>query len=69
MDGNSERWQKGRRSGSEGGPGSKPTIRQIYAVARALCERCDERFPETKGEASELIERLRGEQPGTREAA
>lgn len=36
-------------------------MRQIYAVAAALCEKVDERFPETFEEASELIERLRRE--------
>jgi len=37
----------------------KPTVRQIYALAAALCERCGEQFPETRLEASETIERLR----------
>jgi hypothetical protein len=37
----------------------KPTVRQIYALAAVLCERADEAFPETRDEASELIERLR----------
>ena len=36
-----------------------PTVRQVYALAGALCERSGERFPETCAEASELIERLR----------
>ena len=36
-----------------------PTVRQIYALAAALCERTGEVFPETLDEASELIERLR----------
>jgi hypothetical protein len=40
-------------------PDGKPTIRQIYALAAALCERANERFPATRIEASELIERLR----------
>jgi hypothetical protein len=39
--------------------GDKPTIRQVYALAAALCERAGEGFPETRAEASELIERLR----------
>jgi hypothetical protein len=39
--------------------GGKPTVRQVYALAAALCALCDERFPETRDEASELIERLR----------
>jgi hypothetical protein len=41
--------------------GGKPTVRQIYALAAALCTLCDERFPETQDEASELIERFRRE--------
>ena len=39
----------------------KPTVRQIYALAAALCERAGEEFPETWEAASELIERLRVE--------
>jgi hypothetical protein len=35
------------------------TVRQVYALAAALCERAGETFPETRDEASELIERLR----------
>jgi hypothetical protein len=34
-------------------------VRQIYALAAALCERAGEEFPETRDAASELIERLR----------
>jgi hypothetical protein len=41
--------------------GGKPTVRQVYALAAALCERAGEEFPETFGAASELIERLRSE--------
>ena len=37
----------------------KPTVRQVYALAAALCERMGEEFPESRGDASELIERLR----------
>ena len=37
----------------------KPTVRQVYALAAALCERVGEEFPETPEAASELIERLR----------
>jgi len=37
----------------------RPTVRQVYALAGALCERTGEGFPETRAEASELIERLR----------
>ena len=39
----------------------RPTVRQIYALAAALCERGGEEFPETRDAASELIERLRTE--------
>jgi hypothetical protein len=34
-------------------------VRQVYALAAALCERAGEEFPETRDAASELIERLR----------
>jgi hypothetical protein len=37
----------------------KPTVRQVSALAAALCERMGEEFPESRGAASELIERLR----------
>jgi len=37
----------------------KPTVRQVYALAAALCERVGEEFPGTPEAASELIERLR----------
>jgi hypothetical protein len=37
----------------------KPTIRQIYALAAALCEWTGEEFPWTREAASELIERVR----------
>lgn len=37
----------------------QPTVRQIYALAAALCERMGEEFPETREAASETIERLR----------
>jgi hypothetical protein len=39
----------------------KPTVRQVYALAAALCERLGEEFPESRADASELIERLRTE--------
>jgi hypothetical protein len=39
--------------------GGKPTLRQVYALAGALCERAGEEFPASFDEASELIERLR----------
>ena len=37
----------------------KPSVRQVYALAAALCERAGETFPESFDDASELIERLR----------
>ena len=37
----------------------KPTVRQVYALAAALCKQAGEGFPETRDEATELIERLR----------
>jgi hypothetical protein len=37
----------------------KATVRQVYALAAAFCERAGETFPETREEASALIERLR----------
>ena len=43
----------------EGVEHARQTIRQIYALAAALCERAGEEFPETRDDASELIERLR----------
>ena len=42
-------------------PDAKPTVKQVYAIARALCERSGEEFPERRDDASELIERLRAE--------
>jgi hypothetical protein len=48
-----------------------PTVRQIWALAAALCERAGEEFPKNRAGASELIERLRTEnghpQPGLKE--
>ena len=40
-------------------PEGKPTVKQVYALARELCERAGEKFPSTRADASELIERLR----------
>jgi hypothetical protein len=39
----------------------RPTARQIYALAAALCERLGEEFPASGADASALIERLRRE--------
>jgi hypothetical protein len=41
------------------GMDDRPTVRQVYALAAALCERDGEAFPETRLEASQAIERLR----------
>jgi hypothetical protein len=38
---------------------AQPTVRQVYALAAALCVRMGEEFPETREAASETIERLR----------
>ncbi len=43
-------------------PEAKPTPKQVYALAHALCRRSGETFPSTRGAASALIERLRSEQ-------
>jgi hypothetical protein len=37
------------------------TVKQRYAIAAALCKRVGERFPASRGEASDLIEKLRKE--------
>jgi hypothetical protein len=42
-------------------PESKPTGRQVYALAHEFARRFDIDFPRTRGAASELIERLRKE--------
>jgi len=39
----------------------RPTVRQIYALAAALCTKVDEPWPETSRDASELIGKLRRE--------
>jgi hypothetical protein len=36
----------------------KPSVKQVYALAAALCERMGEQFPESRADASELIQRL-----------
>ena len=40
-------------------PEAKPTGKQVYALAHELAKRAGERFPQTRAEASELIQRLR----------
>ncbi|MER3409922.1 MAG: hypothetical protein C4305_02480 [Thermoleophilia bacterium] len=42
-------------------PQGRPTVKQVYAIARALCERAGEEWPETREQASLLISRLRQE--------
>jgi hypothetical protein len=42
-------------------PKKRPSVRQVYALAAALCAKSGEAFPETRDGASELIERLRRE--------
>jgi hypothetical protein len=37
----------------------RPTVRQVYALAAALCERLGEEFPTSGADASRLIERVR----------
>jgi len=38
------------------------TVKQIYAIAAALCEEKGEELPRTRGEASELIRKLTGKE-------
>lgn len=45
-----------------GNSSAKPTVRQVYALARVLLKMADERWPETRAAASDLIERLRTEE-------
>ena len=40
---------------------AKPTVKQVYAIAAALCKESGENFPQSRGEASELIRKLRDE--------
>ena len=42
-------------------PNAPLTVKQVWALAAALCERAGEDFPESRGEASDLIRRLRME--------
>jgi hypothetical protein len=43
-------------------PETKPTPRQVYALAHELAKRAGVEFPRTKGAASALIERLRSDE-------
>jgi hypothetical protein len=49
-------------------PEGKPTIRQVYAIARLLLADAGEGWPANREEASELIERLR-DRDGERDAS
>ena len=40
-----------------------PTVRQIWAIAATLCEKTGELFPQTRGEASELLDKLKEGRP------
>src|SRR4051794_12085522 len=46
-------------SGGMSAMGDEPTVKQIYALAAALCSAGGLAFPETREAASELIERVR----------
>jgi hypothetical protein len=46
---------------------ARPTVRQVYAITRAMLDAIGESFPQTRGEASALIERLRATAPATRD--
>ena len=51
------RW---RRSGLERKRRPKPpTVKQIYALAAALCTFTGQEFPQTREDATDLIERIR----------
>jgi len=47
---------------------AKPTVKQVYAIAAALCQESGEKFPQSRGETWELIKKLRGEPVGDRGA-
>ena len=46
---------------------AKPTVKQVYAIAAALCKETGEKFPQSRGDALELINKLRGEPASGRE--
>jgi hypothetical protein len=35
------------------------TVKQMYAIAAGLCKQLGQKFPSNRGEASDLIEKLR----------
>ena len=47
-----------RRDRTLRNPDGKPTVRQVYAIARLLLAEAGEAWPESREEASELIERF-----------
>ena len=48
------------RSGAQKKPRPKPpTVKQVYALAAALCTFTGQEFPRTRDEATDLIERIR----------
>ena len=54
-------WRKKRRR-DEGEPRRRqkpPTVKQVYALAAALCTFTGQEFPRTREEATDLIERIR----------
>jgi hypothetical protein len=50
------RWRSGAPKKRRPKP---PTVKQIYALAAALCTFTEQEFPRTRGEATDLIERIR----------
>jgi hypothetical protein len=38
----------------------RATVKQIYALAAVLCERAGGAFPQTRAEASAMLDRLKG---------
>jgi len=48
-----------RRERTLRNPDGKPTVRQVYAIARLLLAEAGEAWPESREEASELIDRFR----------
>jgi hypothetical protein len=37
------------------------TVKQMYAIAAGLCKQLGQKFPSNRGEASDLIEKLRND--------
>ncbi len=47
---------------------ARPTVRQVYAITRAMLDAIGEPFPETRADASRLIDRLRAHAPAQTDA-